>query len=181
MRRYCILVLLLALHFSHAEEPTCITLPSAHVVLQLPTGWTIKERGEEIGIYSPDQPEKGLPNRVHLSEYLYPEKTLQEAIEAEINRITARSPKWGSSNDLSNYKGSTPIQTKSGMAGLRANFYIELEKDGSKERQYSIVKYYFFDKAGKIFRVCAHVYGDESRFRTYDEVIIEGLCLKNEE
>ena len=161
-----------------ASEPTFLSLPDSKIILSVPKGWTVKDKDGEIGMYSPDQPAKGLPRRPHISRYLEKEKTLEAAIDAEINRVTAKAPYWGSGCDRRSYKGSTPIKTKSGMQGLRADFYSD-EPQGSPNgplaRRYTIVKYYFFDEAGKIFRVCSHVYGDESRFKEYDQAIIEGL------
>lgn len=157
------------------SEPAFLSLPDSKVILEGPDGWTIKDKDGEIGMYSPDQPAKGLKSRIHISRYLEKEKTLEAAIDAEIDRVTARAPKWGSSNDRRSYKGSTPIKTESGMQGLRADFYNDLPTDNQHGRFYNIIKYYFFDEGGKIFRVCSHVYGDESRFKEYDQAIIEGL------
>jgi len=154
------------------SEPAFLSLPDSKIILSVPEGWTVKDKRDkdgDVGMYSPVPPAKGLPSRIHLSRYLKADRTLQAAIDAEIDRITERGP---SGNDRSSYKGSTPIKTDSGMQGLRADFYYD-EPRG--HRYYTIEKYYLFDENGKIFKACAHVYGDESRFKEYDEAIIEGL------
>lgn len=187
-----IFVLFLSLSVAFAEEPTFVSLPNSRVILTATGGWTVKEKNGEIGIYPPeqrakdlisaiaarpvphvvfDQPAKKPRTKIHLTRYRESETTLQAAIDAEIDRITARSPQWGSSNDRRSYKGSTPIRTQSGMDGLRADFYQE---DAGK-RRHTIVKYYFFDESGKIFRVCSHVYGDEARFKENEAIILSGL------
>jgi len=171
-----------------------LSLPDSKVILTVSGGWTVKDKDREIGIYPPDQSAKELlaaiaaravPHvafdqpakkprfRIHLSRYLESETTLQSAIDAEIDRITARGLKWmgQSSNDRKNYKGSNPVRTQSGMDGLRADFY----DDRAGTRRYSIVKYYFFDESGRIFRVCSHVYGDEARFKEHEQIILSGL------
>jgi len=165
------IVLFLSIACAFAAEPTFLSLPDSKIILSVPEGWTVKDKNNEIGIYGPDQPEKGQQSKIHLSRYQESDTTLQAAIESEIDRISARSPKWGSSNDRRSYKGSAPIETQSGMNGIRADFY----DDVAGTRRHSIVKYYFFDEAGKIFRVCSHVYGDEARFKEYEQVILGGL------
>ncbi len=188
------LVLFLSLCAGFAEEPTFLSLPDSRVILTLSQGWTVKDQDGQIGMYPPDQPAKELisaiaarplphvvfdppakkpRSKIHLSRYLESETTLQSAIDAEIDRITERGLKWRgqSSNDRTNYKGSTPVQTQSGLAGLRADFYDDRES----RRTHSIVKYYFFDEAGRIFRVCSHVYGDDNRFREQEQIILRGL------
>jgi|GEM_PF-3031469 len=160
-----------------ALKPAFLSLPNSKIILAGPDGWTIKDRDGEIGLYSPDQPPKGLPNRIHFSRRP-DDKTLQGAIDSEIDKVTARSPAWGSGCDRRSYKGSTPVVTASGIKGLRADFYSDLPADNQRGRYYSIIKYYFFDEGGKIFRVCSHVYGDESRFKVYDQAIIAGLKFK---
>jgi len=156
---------------ARALAPAFLSLPDSKIILSVPKRWTVKDQRDkdgDVGMYSPDQPAKGLPSRIHLARYSEADRTLQSAIDSEIDRITARGP---SGNDRRSYKGSTPIKTDSGMQGKRADFY----NDEPQGRFYSIVKYYFFDENGKIFRICAHVYGDESRFKDYDQAIIEGL------
>lgn len=151
--------------------PSFLSLPDSNIALRVPVGWTIMNKDEEIGMYSLDQPAKGPRSRIHFSRDKNGSTSLESAIETEIDRITKRSPAWGSSNDRRSYKGSTAITTDSGLTGMRANFYYD-EPNG---RQYTIVKYYFFDEHGRIFRVCAHIGGDETRFKLYDHAILSGL------
>jgi len=157
-----------------ASKPAFLTLPDSKIILEGPDGWTIKDRDGEIGLYSPDQPPKGLPNRIHFSRRP-DDKTLQGAIDSEIDKVTARSPAWGSGCDRRSYKGSTPVETASGIKGLRADFYSDLPADNQHGRYYSIIKYYFFDEGGNVFRVCAHIYGDTTRFETFEKTILNGL------
>ncbi len=45
-------------------------------------------------------------------------------------------------------------------------------------RRYQIVKYYFYDESDQIFKVCAHIYGDEARFSMFNEFIVNNLTVK---
>lgn len=187
-------VFFLSLWVVFAEEPTFLSLPNSRVIFTASGGWTVKDKDGETGMYPPerrakdlisaiaarpvphvvfDQPAKKPRTKIHLSRYLEGETTLQAAIDAEIDRITERSPKWGSSNDRRSYKGSASIRTQSGMDGLRADFY----EDDAGGRRHAIVKYYFFDESGKIFRVCSHVYGDEAHFKEHEQIILNGLKI----
>ena len=191
-----IFFLFLSLCVAFAEEARFLSLPDSTVILRVSGGWVVKDKNGDVGIYPPeqrakelianlavravphvafDQPAKKPRTKIHLSRYHGPESSLQAAIDAEIDRVTARSPKWGSSNDRRSYKGSTPIRTQSGMDGLRADFY----DDDAGNRRHSIVKYYFCDESGKIVRVCSHVYGDEARFKENEEIILNGLNFSN--
>ena len=170
-----LLVFFVCHNFGLAAEPTFLSLPGSSIILTAPNKWTIVDKDEEIGMYSPDQASQGLQSRIHLSRYLDEDKSLQGAIQAEIDRVTAKSPYWGSGCDRLRYKGNTPVETISGIKGLRANFYSDFEEDHLKRRAYTIVKYYFFDEYARIFRVCSHVYGDESQFKKFDQAILEGL------
>jgi len=168
-----ILALCLSGAFAISGESIFLALPDSDIMLLVPEGWAINDRNGEIGMYSPDQPPKGLPSRIHLSRVKNDSASLEAAIQTEIDGITSRSPAWGSSNDRRSYKGSYPITTKSGISGLRADFYYD-EPGG---RRYTIVKYYFFDEHGTIFRVCAHIGGDEKRFKAYENAILSGLTF----
>ena len=114
-----------------------------------------------------------LPNRIHLVRIRNAAASLQEEIDAEIDRVTKRSPEWGSSCDRRTYKGSTPIRTASGMEGLRADFWY----DYPAGRSYVIEKYYFFDQKGKMFKVCSHIGGDQKRFESFETAIVKGLSF----
>lgn len=172
MIRSCLLVFLLSVCGAPGVEPDFLSLPGSKVILAVPEGWTVREKGGEMGMYSPDQNAKGLRSRIHLARCPAGEKTPQKAIDGELDRVTAKSPEWGSSCDRAHYKGSTPIETKSGIRGLRADF-----SNGASDGECAIVKYYFPDERGEIFRVCAHVYGGEARFREYERVIVDGLVV----
>ena len=159
---------LLCNHPKTASEPAFLSLPDSKIILAVHEGWTVEDKDGEIGIYPPeqrakeliadlaarpvphvvfDQPAKIPRTKIHLSRYQESETTLEAAIDAEIDRITARAPKWGSSNDRKSYKGSTTIETDSGLHGLRADFYSDEPQgtiNGPLVRRYTIVKYYFF-------------------------------------
>ncbi len=168
-----ILALLVSAAAVFGAEPASLNLPDSNILLRIPDGWTVKERNGEMGIYSADQPSKGPPSRIHFSRSKEAATDLQGAIDSEIERISELSPKWGSSNDRQSYKGSVHVKTDSGLTGLRADFYY----DEPRGRRYTIVKYYFFDEAGKIFRVCAHVGGGEVRFKAYEQTVLRGLSF----
>lgn len=169
-----LLLIFLSFHCLSASESRFLALEHSDVILECPDSWTIKDKDGEIGLYSPAQPPKGLPNRIHFSRRP-DDKTLQGAIDSEIDKVTASSPAWGSGCDRRSYKGSIPVETVSGMKGLRADFYTEIPDDKGGGRRYGIIKYYFFDENGNVFRVCAHIYGDSSRMEMYEITILNGL------
>lgn len=153
-----------------------IELPDSRVRLSTSDGWSIKDKKGEIGIYpseqSPDQPSI----RIHFARIQTDATSLQEAIDKEIDRVTEHSPKWGSSCDRRSYKGSIAVRTVSGMEGLRANFWY----DHPTGRRYVILKYYFFDEHGKIFKVCSHIEGDQKRFEQFESAILKGLFIEGD-
>lgn len=161
---------------SKAFEPVILELPDSKILLKVPAGWVIKNVNGESGIYPQDQPAKGLQNRLHFTRLRENAETLEAAIESEINGIAERFP--GSSGDRSHYKGSSPVKTSSGIQGLRADFHTESTNESGIIRHYLIVKYYFYDESGQIFKVCAHIYGDEARFRMFNEFIVNNLTVK---
>lgn len=172
--RWVIFLLFLPAQLAFSAEEKLINLAGSRIVLASPESWTIKTMGAEVGTYAPEVVKKGRPPaRIHFARVKGEVKTLQEAIDAEIDKITSRSPGQSSSCDRQSYKGSAPVRTKSGIEGLRADFWSE----GPAGRSYAIVKYYFFDEAGKPFKVCSHVYGDQRRFEAFESVILDGLAF----
>lgn len=165
----------LGLCFASASEPAHLSLPGSNVLLAIPEGWSVGDKDGETAMYSPGRSSKNFQNSIHLVRDREPDKTLQDAIDSEIDRVTARAPKWGSSTSRSSYRGSTPFQAESGISGLRADFFYD---DAQQGRQYMILKYYFFDENGKIFKVCSHVFGDEARFKEFEQAIRSGLKFK---
>ena len=158
-----------------AEEARELTLPNSMITLNAPDGWNIK-KFDDIGIYPPNQPAHSSQSRIHLETIRNAAESLKVAVESEIDSITERSPE--SSNARRAYKGSVPVETASGIVGLRADFHTEHTVEGVTVRRYQIAKYYFQDEAGKIFKVCAHVYGDEERMKMFEATILANLKAK---
>jgi hypothetical protein len=156
----------------HALEPRELALPDSKITLSAPDGWDIK-KFKDTSIYPPTQPAHSSQSRMHLETLRKAADSLEAAVEAEIDSITERSPE--SCNARKAYKGSVPVKTDSGIVGLRADFYTEHTVDGITVKRYQIAKYYFKDEAGKIFRVCAHVYGDEPRMKMFEAAILANL------
>lgn len=156
---------------ARAAEGAAVCLPASNVVLTAPDGWTVRSENGEASISPPEQPDSRLRRRIHLSLVAVKSPSLEEAAIAEIERITQRAPKWGSSNDWRSFKGCVPVRTESGISGIRAGFW----EDSPQGHQFSIVKYYFRDEKGRIFRVCAHIYGGETDFVRFESAILKGL------
>ncbi len=163
---------------SVAEKTRKLTLPHSQITLDAPVGWKIK-KANDTSIYPPTQAIVSSQSRIHLVTIRNATKSLELAVDSKIDLITERSP--GSSNSRSAYKGSIPVQTASGLVGLRADFYTEHIVEGVTVKRYQIAKYYFQDEAGKIFKVCAHVYGDDERMKLFEATILKNLTLKRED
>lgn len=161
-----------------ADEARELTLPNSKITLDAPDGWNIK-KFNDTSIYPPTQPAHSSQSRIHLETIRNASKSLKVAVESEIDSITERSPE--SSNARRAYKGSVPVRTASGIVGLRADFYTEHTVEGVTVKRYQIAKYYFQDEAGKIFKVCAHVYGDEERMKMFEATILTNLKAKKEQ
>jgi hypothetical protein len=164
-------ILLLTGHI-FADEPRQLTLPDSKFILSAPDGWDIK-KFDDISIYPPIDPTHSSQSRIHLETLSKRSESLKDALEAEINSITERSPE--SSNARRTYKGSVPVKTASGLEGLRADFYTEHKVDEVTVKRYQIIKYYFHDEDGRIIKVCSHVYGDEERMKEFDAIIMKNL------
>jgi len=164
--------LLISVHL-HAGEPERLELADSKVGLSAQEGWAIKKQDGETSIFPPDQPAKGSPSRIHLVWPRTEEKTLEQALEAEIASITKRWP--GSGNSREHFKGSVPVVTVSGMQGLRADFYFEQTINGVSTKYYEILKYYFRNDDGRVFKVCVHVYGDEKKLEKIEAFILNNL------
>jgi hypothetical protein len=136
----------------HALEPRELALPDSKITLSAPDGWDIK-KFKDTSIYPPTQPAHSSQSRMHLETLRKAADSLEAAVEAEIDSITERSP------ESSNARKA----------------YTEHTVDGITVKRYQIAKYYFKDEAGKIFRVCAHVYGDEPRMKMFEAAILANL------
>ncbi len=88
----------------------------------------------------------------------------------EMDRIEARSgPR--TSNTRKDFLGAVAVKTKSGIEGIRASF-----GDITNSKGYcGINKYYFRHRDGSIFKVCAHIYGNQALAEKYDAIIMNGL------
>ena len=160
-----------------ADEARELTLPNSNITLDAPDGWNIK-KFNDTSIYPPTQPTHSSQSRIHLETIRNAAESPKVTVETEIDLITERSP--DSSNARRAYKGSVPVKTASGIVGLRADFYTEHTVEGVTVKRYRIVKYYFQDEAGKTFKVCAHVYGDEKRMKMFEATILTNLKAKKE-
>ena len=171
--RFILSILVFNVHL-HAVETANLALTESNIILSAPKGWVVKKQNGEVSIFSSDQPAKGSPARIHIVRPRNDEKSLEQAIEAEISLITERSP--GSGNSREHYKGIVPVNTVSGIKGLRADFYFEQTTNEITTKRYHIVKYYFLDETDRIFKVCAHIYGDEQKQKTFEALILNNLA-----
>lgn len=134
--RSLLLLLLFSVHI-HANETARLELPDSGITLIAPDGWVLKKEYGELSIYSPNQPAQGLQSRIHLVRLRDGEESLEAAIQKEIDGVTKKHPE--SSNARGNYKGSVPVKTASGIAGLRAEFYTEETKDSVTIKYHTVL------------------------------------------
>lgn len=156
---------------ARADADAVLSLPASQVILTAPDGWTIRSEEGGASLYPPEQPGPRQKRRIHFRLVPGEPPSLEEAALAEVERITQRGPKWGSSNDWRSFKGCVPVRTASGLSGLRAGFWEE----SPQGRRFAIVKYYFRDEKGRIFCVCAHIHGGETDFVLMESAILGGL------
>ena len=107
--------------------------------------------------------------RIHFSSIISPEVSLRTEAFAEMDRMTQRDPR--SSNARLGFIDLTHVQCESGLRGMRADYGW---KRGN-EIVHTIVKYYFLDQNGKMFKMCAHVYGGKEKRDEYEGYILRGL------
>lgn len=156
---------------TRAAEDAVLSLAASRVILTAPDGWTIRSEEGRESLHPPEQAGSRSQRRIHFRLVPGDPPSLDEAALAEVERITQRGPKWGSSNDWRSFKGCVPVRTASGLPGLRAGFWEE----SPQGRRFSIVKYYFRDEKGRIFCVCAHIHGGETDFVRMESAILKGL------
>ena len=141
------------------------------VVLAAPASWQESFGEKEVSLVPPDDRQSTQSRRrIHLAIPASPAGTLEEEMSAEMDRIEAR---WGpgTSNSRQKFLGAVGVRTKSGIGGIRASFG-DITTSG---KNYGIIKYYFRHRDGSIFKVCVHVYGDQSLADEYDAIIMNGL------
>lgn len=142
--------------------------------LRVPAGWEVAIHGDESDLVPVGGSTTRLPRRIHLVFSKYQDGTIVEAINHEIDAISERSKaKGGSSNDRNNLFAIRPVQTTAGLPGFVAEFAWKTPAGPS----FSINKFYFRNAAGKIFGVCAHVYGDQQVANDFQGVILDNLVL----
>lgn len=156
--------------------PLHVSLPESHAVLLAPSGWRLEPFWNLSGIAPSEKTKSSLTRKIHFQTVRGSPQSLQEAIDAELDRLTELSGPRGSYNDRRAYKGSVPVKTASGLEGLHATFYGETPEG----RRYFVEKYYFFDTSHRVFEVCAHIYGGQAEFERFERAIVEGLYLQSE-
>ncbi len=155
--------------------PLHVCLPESRAVLLAPPGWRLEQYWNVSGI-APSENTKASRNRkIHFQTVKGAPQSLQEAIDAEIDRVTQISSPRGSYNDRRSYKGSMPVKTASGLEGLHAMFW----SDGPEGPRYLVEKYYFFDANHHVFKVCAHIYGGQTEYERFEKAILDGLYLQS--
>jgi len=136
--------------------------------------WKVEERGG-ITYHRIEPPEdhqdKHSHRKIHLGRPKVDTVTPEQAAKDEMANIDQRSQGQPSSNGSLDFRGLTPIKTKSGIEGVKADFAHET-REGTI---HGIVKYYFRDQDGKVVRVCAHVYGGYLLDQQYEKLIVDRL------
>lgn len=161
--------------YGRSVIPLHIALTESQVVLLAPPGWRLEPYWNLSGIAPLEKTKPSLRRMIHLQRVVGSPQSLQEAIEAELDRITQISGARGSYNDRRSYKGSMPVKTASGLEGVHAMFW----SDGPKGPRYFVEKYYFFDSNHHVFKVCAHIYGGQAEYERFEKAILDGLYLQS--
>lgn len=144
--------------------------------LSLPAEWKVETTDGQQLLMPPEQPKKGLQRKIHLVRVKDQQvSSLQSASDAETASIVARGQNWQGEGYRKSYRGSKTVTTKSGLEGLRSDF----GEDSSGTPRYHIIKYYFRNADGEIFKVCAHVYGPQATLEEFDQLIRDGLRLEH--
>lgn len=137
----------------------------------LPPWEEMPVEGGKYLIPLPDGDRASKMRKIHLVVPREQAKTLEEALDQEIASIDQRPHQTPYGNGRKNFLGATSFRTESGIEGLCALF----GRKGEDGTHYDINKYYFRHKDGSIFKVCAHVYGDQPLAGEYDRIIKQGL------
>ena len=145
------------------------------VCLLAPPLWQEKSAEKEVSLVPPDERQNAQKRRrLHLAIPASPASSLEEEMYGEMDRIGGRSGQ-GTSNTRKDFHGAVAVKTQSGIEGIRASF-----GDITTSKAYfGINKYYFRHRDGSIFKVCAHVYGDQTLTEEYDAIIMNGLRYEN--
>lgn len=168
-----VLLLAVGIAGAHAAE---IRSDKLGVCLFAPPPWLEKSGEMEVSLVPPDeQQNKQKHRRLHLAIPTNPAGSLEEEMAGEMARCESRAPKWGSSNTRKDFLGSVAVKTKSGIEGIRASF----GNITTSKASFGINKYYFRHRDGSIFKVCAHIYGDQVLADEYDAIIMNGLRYEN--
>lgn len=171
--RLCALLILMAITCVRAAE---VTIDKVGVCLVALPPWQEKSDEKEVSLVPPDEKQNDQKRRrLHLVLPANPSNSLEEEMYGEMDRCDARAPKWGSSNGRKGFLSATPVQTKGGIQGIRASF----GDITTSKTYYGINKYYFWHRNGSIFKVCAHVYGDQSLADEFDAIVMNGLRYQN--
>lgn len=141
--------------------------------LRVPPGWEIALNGSGSATDLVPVNAGQQRQRIHLVLSKYQGGTIEDAINREIDSVTARSGGRGSSNDRSNLSAIKPVQTTAGLPG----FVAEFGGQGPAGWYFWINKFYFRNADGKIFCVCAHVYGDRQAANDFQGTILDNLLL----
>lgn len=155
--------------------PLHVSLPESRAILLAPPGWRLEPYWNLSGIAPTEKIKGSLGRKIHLQKVKDSPQSLQEAIDAELDRVTAQSGPRGSYNDRRAYKGSMPVKTASGLEGLHAMFW----SDGPGGPRYFVEKYYFYDANHRVFKVCSHIYGDQAEYERFEKAILDGLYLQS--
>ncbi|MEI8311808.1 MAG: hypothetical protein WCH98_13735 [Verrucomicrobiota bacterium] len=172
-----VLLLAAGIAGSHAAE---IRLDKIGVCLFAPPPWQEKTVEKEVSLVPPDERQNAQKRRrLHLAipaSPASPASSLEEEMYAEMDRLDARwGPGTGGSNTRKGFLGAVAVKTKSGIEGIRASF----GDITTSMAYYGINKYYFRHRDGSIFKVCAHVYGNQSLADEFDAIIMSGLRYEN--
>ncbi|MFT4175986.1 MAG: hypothetical protein QM627_04965 [Luteolibacter sp.] len=170
------LFLLLAITvLAHAQD-TALKLEGIQATLTTPENWKIGTlENKPVLVPKTQTTPRSTRQHIHFVISRHQADTLEDAMNAEINSITERSP--NSSNAKTYFIDAIPLKTRSGVEGILARFAYPQES--GKERLFTNQKFYFRDASGKIVTVCMHVWGDEAAEARYRQLLVENLVPGN--
>ena len=170
MKQIVLLLLLSLGGFAFADKIYQIDACAAK--LEVPNDWKLEGvDGSDSAVPFLDQRAGGSQRRIHFNIPKVQAKTLDSAMNGELDRIGERSP--GSLATREFLHDARKLKTRSGIDGLMARFSTK----NSEGLYFWINKFYFKDSNGKISVVCIHTYGDQSLSDKFEAIVLDGLSL----
>ena len=168
MKPSCLILFALFAASSFTFAPQTILVPDVGVSLRIPDDWKQNEN-DKFGIVICPATEEKKKIRIHLTAHKgMPAK---EAVQRCLDKINEARIAKGQAPEA--IISSTPITTRTGIAGQKAIFG---QQDDLATAYLN--RYYFERPDGRLFCVCVYHYGDLKFSADAERMIITGLTLK---